>query len=147
MISMIDGWLDGWRDRHLVSLLLQKSRGSHSRRPERVLGVGRRRLLWEDGAPGSRCAGPASPGPGHRGQWPCRVRITDSWLCWVWIEPIPVTVVPDEASAAISFCPPAPGPMTSLTCQFTPLGEVHTAASCRPGWPYWPAAVKPLPDA
>src|SRR6266852_2627836 len=57
------------------------------------------------------------------------------------MEPMPVTMEPDRASAVISQASDPLRPPDFDGFQLAPVADVHTATSCCPGWPNRPAAV------
>src|SRR6266849_4110884 len=63
------------------------------------------------------------------------------------MEPMPVTMEPDRASAVISQASDPLRPPDFDGFQLAPVADVHTATSCCPGWPNRPAAVKPAESA
>src|SRR5712691_4254586 len=61
--------------------------------------------------------------------------------------PMPVTTLPDGASASICQASDPLRPPDLDGFQLAPVADVHTATSCCPGWPNRPAAVKPAASA
>src|SRR6266700_6822764 len=61
--------------------------------------------------------------------------------------PMPVTTLPDGASASICQASDPLRPPDWDGFQVAPVADVHTATSCCPGGPNRPAAVKPAASA